>query len=451
MKQPLELRQDAETIWRAGVAAVDSRRLVRDCIHFTAGELDIGPCTVPVGSVDRLVVLGTGKAGAGMAAGVEDALRDSPFWIDLAGWVNVPADCVRALDKIHLHPARPAGVNEPTAAGVAGSERILELARSMTARNVGIVLISGGGSALLPAPVPAISLADKLQVTRVLSAAGATIQELNLVRRQLSRIKGGGLARACSGGTLITLIISDVSGDPLETIASGPTIPTVSTPAAALSVLKRYDPQRKQVPVSVWQYLSQRPATETLTEPVCDLITQIIGNNRTAVKAAADQALALGYDVQLEEWDRQGEAATTGRELLQRAFATRDSQPVQPVCLISGGEPVVQLAETSQSRKGGRNQELALAALDAAGEQSLSGIVLLSGGTDGEDGPTDAAGAIADQLVQEAARWRQLATGPFLAINNSYPFFQATGGLLQTGPTHTNVMDLRVVLVDAER
>ena len=191
-----------------------------------------------------------------MAAGVERALVDVAAAKQLTGWVNVPEDCVRSLPYITLHGARPAGVNEPTEAGVAGARRILEIVNSLGPNDLCFCLISGGGSALLP--VEAITLADKQAVTKHLSGAGANIEELNTVRKQLSRIKGGGLARACRAGRLITLIISDVIGDPLDVIASGPTVPDSKTPQDALDVLERFHAREAGISASVFDYLESK-------------------------------------------------------------------------------------------------------------------------------------------------------------------------------------------------
>ena len=244
-RSPEQLRRDALRIWQAGVDAVRSDRLVRQHLRVEGRTLVIGVDRLDLDRIGRIAVVGAGKAGAGMAAAVEEVL--GPGLLEqkqVTGWVNVPEDCVRLLARIHLHGARPPGVNEPTAAGVQGAEEILRIVESLGPDDLCLCLLSGGGSALLPAPVEGITLDDKLAVTRHLSAAGANIQELNTVRKQLSRIKGGGLARACRAGRLVSLIISDVLGDPLDVIASGPTVPDTSTPEAALEVLDRFVPAR---------------------------------------------------------------------------------------------------------------------------------------------------------------------------------------------------------------
>ncbi|MCX7407205.1 MAG: DUF4147 domain-containing protein [Planctomycetales bacterium] len=443
-------RRDAEAIWQAGVAAVDSSLLVRNAVRCRATTLEVCGEAFDLTSLDRLIVVGAGKAGAGMALGLETALGSRLLDTKVTGWINVPADCVRPLHRIHLHAARPAGLNEPTAAGVFGSERILELVASQREHDLCLVLISGGGSALLPLPLDGIRLADKQAVTRHLSRAGATIHELNAVRKRLSRIKGGGLLRAATAGRMIALIISDVIGDPLDVIASGPTVCDDGTAADAIDVLNRFttpmpgDP----VPASVRNVLrAQAECGQARDLPRISCRNVIVGNNETALNAALAHAKSLGFEVRSLGAGRGGIARDVGVELAELCLAARRESLDHSICFIGGGEPVVKLVPTEQPRAGGRNQELALAATCRLWNDGLDGLAILSGGTDGEDGPTDAAGAVCDAIVREAAQQRGLDPAAFLAINDSYTFFNQTNGLLQTGPTHTNVMDLQVAVV----
>ncbi|MFV0445562.1 MAG: glycerate kinase [Planctomycetaceae bacterium] len=458
-------RNNAIRIWRAGVDAVRSERLVSDAVQLKDQKLFVQGRCFPLPRQGRLVVVGAGKAGAGMAVGLETALASWPATIPRCGWVNVPADCVQPTDWIQLHPARPPGINSPTPEAVAGTQHVLDLASNLDPQDLCLVLISGGGSALLTAPVEGLSLADKQQVTRWLSEHGATIEELNCVRRSLSRIKGGGLLRACSAGTIVPLVISDVIGDPLATIASGPLIPNPTTAVDALIVLQRFAPDHSSVPETVWRVLERRavalstkaslrssgsqPGSKAWSEsPRTEPEHFIIGNNRTACEAAAEEAERCGYEVVAIRPDERGIAREVGVQFLQELKRLReDSVASRPCCLITGGEPVVELARTDQHRRGGRNQELVLAALCAAWDVGLDRITLLSGGTDGEDGPTDAAGAVVDSEILLRARDQGLNPNCFLAINNSFSFWEQVGGLLRTGPTQTNVMDLRVGLV----
>ena len=470
MPTAAELRRDALQIWRAGVDAVLPRRLVPQFFRVEGQSLLIGNDAIPLNTIRRIVVGGGGKAGAGMAEAVEAAL--GPKLItekQLAGWVNVPADCARPLQRIHLHAARPAGVNEPTADGVAGSMETLRLVESLGPDDLCLCLISGGGSALMPAPVEGVTLADKLALTRHLSAAGANIEQLNTVRKQLSRIKGGGLLRACRAGRLISLIISDVLGDPLDLIASGPTVPDISTPQAALEVLDRFGVREAGVAPAAFEYLARASAVgdsfsrrvhavrdsnvdaEAQRENVGSKLVQnvILANNATAVAAAAEEVGRLGYSVACESATHsEGQAEQIGRDLAEKALAMRAA--VEPTCFVSGGEPVVKLLESSRRGLGGRNQQLVLAALLRLFDDGAEGIAILSGGTDGEDGPTDAAGALLDADVLAAAHERKLDPADFLARNDAYRFFEPLGALIKTGPTQTNVCDVRVVLCGAK-
>jgi hydroxypyruvate reductase len=342
-------------------------------------------------------------------------------------------------------------MNEPTAEGVTGSKKILELVSSLTDSDLCLAVLSGGGSALLPSPVDGVSLRDKQAITRLLMHGGATINELNCVRKQLSQIKGGGLARAICAGRIVALIISDVIGDPLDVIASGPTVNDESTPSEALEIICRIIPDEAEVPLNILKVLRQKSASSSRkTTFDTDRVSNfVIGNNEVAVRASAVKAAELGYRIVNQGSGLEGVASDLGLRIAEECLAIRDAEKSEstPVCVISGGEPVVHLAETSLPRKGGRNQELVLAACQRLWDVGADGMAILSGGTDGEDGPTDAAGAVLDASVLNEARRLGVQPHEFLAINNSYEFFDRVGGLLKTGPTHTNVMDLRVAVV----
>lgn len=445
------LSEDARSIWQAGVDAVRSESLMHRAMHRGPESLTICGCEYALDRIGRICVVGAGKAGAGMAAALEEIL--GPELVDerVTGWINVPADCVRPLRRIHLHAARPAGLNEPTEEGVAGSRQILEIVQNLEHDDLCLVLISGGGSALLPAPVTGISLADKQAVTRFLMKSGANISELNTVRKQLSQINGGGLARAIRAGATLTLIISDVVGDPLDIIGSGPTVADPSTPAQALEVLSRFNAKPPEVPKSVFDVLERRAHAGDGPLPIPGSVSNhVIGNNALAVAAAAQKSTALGYQVEILGSGEQGEANAVGRELAEACLAvrSRSSSGATRHCLISGGEPVVRLTSRESPGKGGRNQQLVLAGMQRLWDESPDGIALLSGGTDGEDGPTDAAGACVDAELIHKARERQLDPADYLERNDAYSFFDPIGGLIKTGPTNTNVMDLRVALVE---
>lgn len=446
------LREDALAIWRAGVDAVRPENVFPQWIHRQGDCLSIGDDSFDLATIGRIVVVGAGKAGASMAAALEMALgRGLCEQKQLSGWINVPADCVGANSGlVHLHGARPAACNEPTTEGVIGAQQIVRLVSKAHSDDLVICLLSGGGSALLPLPAAGVTLADKLAVTRELSALGANIVELNTVRKHLSAIKGGKLASLCTARRLVALIISDVAGDPLDVIASGPTVPDASSPADALAVLKEFAAAGAAIPTSVWQVLADERSDSQAPPPVAHVVNLVIANNATAVDAAGMEALRRGYSHAMHSsTSLEGDAEEVGRRLARMAVTMLMQSG--PDCLISGGEPVVTLAPAAQRGLGGRNQQLALAALDELaqirGDHAGRRLALVSAGTDGEDGPTDAAGAIVDDAVVRAAIDSALTAADYLARNDAYHFFDAAGGLLRTGPTHTNVCDLRVVVV----
>lgn len=452
-----QLRREALEIWQAGVAAVESARLVRENIVVADGQLQIAEETYDLASIGRVTVVGCGKAGAGMAAGVEAALGDELCREKrLTGWVNVPADCVRPLKFIHLHGARPAGRNEPTAEGVAGSEQILKLVSEAGQDDLVLCLISGGGSALMPAPIVGVTLAEKQAVTKFLSAAGANITQLNTVRKALSRIKGGGLAHACRARNMVALVISDVLGDPLDVIASGPTTPSTTGAREALEVLEHFQADERTelagVMTAVRKLVEEQKSDrvgDAASSTGCRVTNFVIGNNALAVDAAGVVAERLGYShAMISATSPEGPAEEIGRHLADMA-ARMLRESSGPDCLISGGEPTVRLAEESIRGKGGRNQQLVLAAMERLLELGIrEDVALLSGGTDGEDGPTDAAGAIADPPLLRKFADRRDAIADALRRNDAYNFFVPHEDLILTGPTHTNVCDVRVLVVN---
>ncbi|MEN1681332.1 MAG: DUF4147 domain-containing protein [Planctomycetota bacterium] len=439
------LREHAEQIWWAGVEAVRPERLFRDQVAVDGDSLWLADHEVDLRRFDRVVVVGAGKAGAAMARGLEASLGERLLREkQVGGLVVVPEDCLGPTQAIRLVSGRPAGVNEPRPEGAAAAGEVLRLAASLSPRDLCLCLISGGGSALLPAPIDGISLDQKLAITRLLSASGATIDQLNTVRSAISRIKGGGLARACGAGELVSLVLSDVIGDPLPLIASGPTVPSELGPADALAVLDELGVASAPQAMPIFERLSARRSLgETSPPPTCKVTNLVLANNAAAVDAAGIEAERLGYNHAMDvATASEGPAEEVGRHLAEMALRMRD-QP-GPNCLITGGEPTVKLADEAIRGRGGRNQQLVLAAMELLGD--CHGVALLSGGTDGEDGPTNAAGAVVDERVAAAAA--RLDREDALRRNDAYPFFETAGGLLITGPTGVNVCDLRVVTVD---
>jgi hydroxypyruvate reductase/glycerate 2-kinase len=444
------LRTHARAVWDSAVAAVRPQLLVRAAL--TDRELPLGAALY---RARRILVVGAGKAAAAMSAGVEETLADSLDRVE--GIVNIPAPSPSATSslpqpaRIRLHVARPAGTNQPTSEGVAGARQILDLVSHAGPDDVCLCLISGGGSALLPAPAEGLTLEDKQAVTLLLHACGATINEMNCVRKHLSAVKGGRLAQAFTGRALFSLIISDVIGDPLDVIASGPTAADPTTFADALAVLHKYHLEAR-APAAVRRHLERGAAgelPETLKALPANVHNCIIGNNARALAAAQARARELGYPVLnlgsfLEGETRHVAVALAG---IVRSIRADRLPLAPPCCLLAGGETTVTLAK--DHGQGGRNQEFVLAAAAKLGEEGLADTVILSGGTDGEDGPTDAAGAVADARTLRRAAERGLSPPAFLERNDAYHFFAATGDLLRTGLTQTNVMDVRVILVGA--
>jgi hydroxypyruvate reductase len=437
------LRDDAVAIWQAGVDAVRPERLLPQLVEVSPPALRIAGESFELARIGRILVVGAGKAGAAMALALEVALGDEVIRTkQVGGLVNVPDDCVLPTRAIGLHAARPGGINEPTEAGVAGTEQMLQALAGLGPDDLCLALISGGGSALLPAPVPGFTLADKQYLTRELSARGATIEQLNTVRRGLSRVKGGGLAAACRAGHLIGLVLSDVLGDDLATIASGPTVPGKLDFRAAGEVLRKFELDRDPVGRRATRCLQRTEGSSRVTS--CAVRNIVIGNNALAVDAAGMEAERRGYSHAMMSAARsEGPAEEVGAHLA--GMLGRMRRESGPDCLITGGEPTVRLAPAGERGLGGRNQQLALAALVA--DPDWQDRALVSGGTDGEDGPTDAAGAVVDAEVARRCAQQGLDPNSYLRRDDAYHFFEATGGLLRTGPTHTNVCDLRVGVV----
>lgn len=438
------LRRDAREVFQAAVTAVDPFRVVKRNLVVRGASVVVGGHPFPMARTGRILAIALGKAAAPMLAAAEAGLGarlDTGLCVTKRGHA-LPLARSRVIE---------AGHPVPDEAGLAASDEVERLLRGATRDDLVLVLLSGGGSALLPAPAAGITLAEKQEVTSLLLASGADIGEINCVRKHLSRLKGGGLARAAAPARVATIVLSDVVGDPLDVIASGPTVPDPTTFGDALEVLRRRALEDR-VPGTVRQRLlaGVRGELPDTPKPSDHLFYRcrvcLGGTNRLALDAAARRARALGYRPLVLTTTLTGEAREIGGMLAALAREVRSSgRPVPPpCCLLSGGEPTVTLRG---SGKGGRNQELALAA--ALGLEDVPGIALLAAGTDGTDGPTDAAGAICDGDTVARARAAGLDPSQHLANNDAYPLLAAIDDLLITGPTLTNVMDLHAVLVAA--
>ena len=427
----MTLREAARSIFDSALAGAAVRPLA---LKALAG--------VRLPDVGRLIVVGAGKASGAMAAAVEET------------WGERVADGLVAVKDGYGAPTRrirmvEAGHPVPDERGAAAAREIHALARSAGADDLVLVLISGGGSALIPAPASPVTLADKQAVTRLLLAAGANINQLNAVRKHCSLLKGGQLVRAAAPARVHALILSDVIGDPLDVIASGPTAPDASTFAEALAILDRFG-LRPQAPRAVVERLEQGvrgqiPKTPKPEDPIFARVTNaVIGNNALVVDAAASQAAVAGYTPHVLTRSLEGEAREVAKDWVKMARAIRAGQgPVRPpACVIAGGETTVTVRGGGT---GGRCQEFALAA--ALAMEGLDGAVILAAGTDGTDGPTSAAGAVADGRSAPRAREQRYDPAARLADNDSNRVFAALGDLVVTGPTNTNLLDLYLLLV----
>ena len=436
-------------ILQAALDAVRPDQAVAAHLRRSGSRLSVGDCSYDLTAFRRVLVLGAGKAGAPMTAAVEQVLGDciSGGLVVVKTGHGGSDGCAGRVELVE------AGHPTPTEAALAAGARVLALAEEAGADDLVLVLLSGGGSALLEATA-GVSLSDLQQMTAALLACGATIGEINCLRKHVSLIKGGQLARVVHPAQLITLVLSDVVGSPLDVIASGPTVPDPTTWADAWAVVEKYGLER-QLPASVICRLQAGLAGELPDTPGPGdrIFTRsqvvVVGDNRLAAQAALRQAQAQGYNALLLTTFVEGEARTVAEVVAALAKEVRASgQPVlAPACLILGGETTVTLLDGGEEvGQGGRNQELGLAA--ALALQGATGVTLAALATDGSDGPTDSAGALVDGGTVARGRALSLAAAQALRRHDAYPFLEATGDLLRSGPTQTNVNDLIVVLIE---
>jgi len=426
------LREVARAVFDAALASGDVSPLVRRAL---AGVRPPG--------AGRVRVVGAGKASGTMAAAAEAALGDAI----VDGFVVVKDGYRAATRRIRIVEA---GHPVPDARGEAAAREIRAIADAAGADDLLLVLVSGGGSALTPAPAPPITLADKQAMTRLLLSAGANINQLNAVRKHCSLLKGGQLARAAAPARVHALLLSDVIGDPLDVIASGPTAPDASTFAEAVAILERFD-LLERAPAAIVDRLrrgarGEVPETPKPDDPIFGRVTNtVIGNNALVVDAAAARARALGYAPHVLTRSLEGEARQVAGRLvaLAREIQAGRGPVAPPACVIAGGETTVTVRG---SGRGGRCQEFALAA--ALALDRVDGIAALAAGTDGTDGPTDAAGALVDGGSAGRARAGGLDPSARLDDNDSNPVLSATGDLVVTGPTNTNLLDLYLLVVE---
>ena len=440
------LRHQALQIFKAGLKAADPEQAVLRHVHIRGNILVAEKQRYRLNDIRHIYVVGAGKAGGAMGRAIERLLGTRIS----RGFINVKYDYTAKLRRIELNEC---GHPVPDLKGVQGAEQIAAIVDQAGEADLVICLISGGASALMPSPAPPVTLEQKQETTRLLLASGASIHEINAVRKHISLLKGGQLAQRCYPATVLSLLLSDVIGDDLDVIGSGPTAPDLSTFGTAKAVLQKYHLEDK-VPHTVIERIERGIAGDIPETPKpadeCFRRTQnlIVGSNNLAVTAAAAKARALGLRPMVLSTFIEGETKDVAR--VHAAIAKEmisHGRPLEPpACLISGGETTVTLRGAGL---GGRNQEFALAAaIDLAG---LEDVVVLSGGTDGTDGPTDATGAIADGRTVSRAAGLGMAPAFYLTEHDSYHFFEPLGDLLKTGPTNTNVMDIHLLLIGARR
>jgi len=437
------LKEIASAVFQAAVRAVAPETCVRRHLRLSENRLKAGETEYSLDQIDRLYLVGAGKASAAMARAVEEVLEDR-----ITDGV-ILTKYGHAVELKHCKVIE-AGHPVPDENGVRGTHALLDLVSNAGPEDLILCLVSGGGSALSPAPAEGIRLADKQKTTRLLLKCGATIHEINTLRKHLSQIKGGRLCTAANGARIVSLILSDVVGDDLDIIASGMTAPDPSRFEDCFDILSKYSLTGK-IPDTVHEHLTTGRDGQTAETPKPEdsvferVQNRIVGSLSDALAAAEAEARRKGYPPLLLSSMIQGEAKEVAKVLCGIAREVqRSGKPTPaPVCLLSGGETTVTVKGDGL---GGRNMELALAAgISLAG---TPGMLLLSAGTDGNDGPTDAAGAFADGSTISRAAASGRSASEYLARNDSYHFFEPLEDLFITGPTRTNVMDLQVLLVD---
>ena len=438
----LKMRNDAVRIFNKGLEAVEPCSAVKRCCRREGDNLFIGNRKYDLSGIKNIFVTGAGKATAPMAAAIEDILGDKIT----RGIINVKYGHTANLNCIGLIEA---GHPVPDKNGMQGAGEILNLVKGTSKNDLVFCLISGGGSALLVLPAEGITLKDKQDTIKILLSCSATIHEINAIRKHTSGIKGGRLTKAAYPGNMVSLILSDVVGDDLDVIASGPGVPDPSTFEECMEIFEKYK-ITNNIPKSVVSHIRKGASGKVPETPkegdqvFKNTYNLIIASNMEAINAAKQESKKLGYTTLVLSSMIEGETRDVAKvhtAIAKEILKTGNPIP-PPACILSGGETTVNI---TGSGLGGRNQEFVLAAaIDIAERKN---IVVLSGGTDGGDGPTDAAGAIADTNTFKRAENMDLNPLNFLLNNDSYHFFKQLDDLLITGPTNTNVMDLRIMLV----
>lgn len=447
MKGLKQLREDATAIFQSCLGAVDPHKAIMRFVHPHGNRLLLGmegqaEAELDLGNYDRISIVGAGKATAPMARAIEEMFGDRIY----RGIINLKYGFT---DKLTTTEIIEASHPVPDQNGVKGTRKILDFLQSAGEKDLVFSLISGGGSALLPLPTGDILLEEKQEITRSLLACGASIDEINAVRKHISSSKGGQMARAAFPATVVNLMLSDVVGDKMDVIASGPFVPDTATFKDVQGIFRKYG--LKDIPPSISDHVKagmegRIQETPKQGDPIFEKVFNIIvGSNILALEAARDKAQKLGYETLILSSMVEGETREVARVHCAIAKEVlKTGRPLAPpACIISGGETTVTIRGDGL---GGRNQEFCLAAALDLAELSPR-VAILSGGTDGNDGPTDAAGALVDPLTVKRGKDAEMEALDYLNNNDAYHFFEKTGDLLMTGPTNTNVMDARLLLV----
>jgi glycerate 2-kinase len=434
-------REKAIGIFLAGVESVKPVNLINRYVSVSNNILLIEGLSFNLSALKNIYIVGAGKASASMAKAIESILGSRIT----AGHIVTKYDHSVPLEFVEITEA---GHPVPDENGIKGTEKIMSIVNMAEKDDLVICLISGGGSALLADVPEGCTLEDLKTLNSILLKTGANITEMNCIRKHLSKVKGGLLAKAASPAEVVSLILSDVIGDPLDVIASGPTAPDPTTFADAIAIIGKYK-IGKEIPAQIIKVLREgfeKKRSETLKENDEILLhthNLIIGTNRLALKTAKEKAESLGYDTEVITNKLDGDVFDVAGYIIEIVKSVKKGKLQKKICLLFAGEPTVKVKGTGS---GGRNQHLALVAAKLL--KDLPGITILSGGTDGTDGPTDAAGAVVDSNTSGNSLWLNLDMDKYIENFDSYNFFKQEGGLIITGPTQTNVMDLMVVLLD---
>lgn len=446
VEEPIKrVRSDVIQALNRALLAASPQAILRQKVKLNGEKLLVGSLKIDLSKYDRILVIGGGKATASMAAEIEKILGSRIT----SGLVNVP-DYLKPRPKTKRIKLHGATHPIPSELGVKGVEAMLGLVGKTSRRDLVICLISGGGSALMPLPLSGLEISDDRKITNLLLESGAPINEINTIRKHLSAIKGGRLAEKLYPARILTLIISDVVGDKLDAIASGPTVPDPTTYVDAKQILLRYGLWRK-MPARIRQIIDNgisdrlKETPKENSEVFNRVSNMLLGTNKESCLSAAKYLRRAGYNTRILSTHVQGEAKEIGK--LYAGILSDMRQNRSPSAIIAGGETTVTI--TGSGGLGGRNQELVLCS--AIGIDGLDGAVVASIGTDGVDGPTTAAGAIADYTTVRRARKRGADAASFLQAHDSFNFFNKIGDLLLTGPTGTNVNDIAILAMNSHK